>query len=103
MLSCIASAQRTARSAWSACTTGAPKYAMIPSPMNLSRVPPNAKICATMRPWHSFRSATTSSHASDSLSVVKSRMSLKSTVTSRASPAPTVPVASSRSATCGEK
>src|SRR5262249_12650181 len=38
--SCIARAQRTARAAWSGCATGAPKYAMRPSPRYLSRVPP---------------------------------------------------------------
>src|SRR5438034_6023832 len=47
--SCIASAQRTARTAWSGCATGAPKYAMIPSPMYLSSVPPWWKIVSTMR------------------------------------------------------
>src|SRR5438034_5812192 len=34
---------------------------MMPSPMNLSSVPPWAKITSTMHPWHSFSSATTCS------------------------------------------
>ncbi|MNT48749.1 hypothetical protein D3C72_1855460 [compost metagenome] len=45
----IASAAFTARSAWSATSTGAPKNAMMPSPMYLSRVPPWAKMASTMR------------------------------------------------------
>jgi N-methylhydantoinase A/oxoprolinase/acetone carboxylase beta subunit len=46
---CMASAQRTARSAWSGCATGAPTYAMMPSPRYLSSVPPWAKSVATIR------------------------------------------------------
>src|SRR5207245_2887285 len=86
--SCMASAQCTARAAWSGCATGAPKYAMRPSPRYLSSVPPCAKTVSTMRAWYSFSMATTRSLASVSLNAVNSRRSLKRRVTSRLSPAP---------------
>ena len=81
---CISSAQATARPAWSGWSSGAPKYASMPSPMNLSSVPP----------WRN----TTSDHQGEVLvqeldhllgssiraaMAVKPRMSEKSTVTSR--------------------
>src|SRR5213083_1915810 len=75
---------------------------MMPSPMNLSSVPPEAKIVSTMRAWHSLSMATTWSLVNDSLRAVKSRRSLKRIVTSRLSPAPTSPYSSSRAATGGE-
>ena len=43
----IWSAACTARRAWSLCGTGAPKNAITQSPMNLSSVPPAAKIAST--------------------------------------------------------
>ena len=42
---------RTARSASSGRGSGVPKVAMMPSPMNLSSVPPCSKIARTMRSW----------------------------------------------------
>src|SRR5262249_10344797 len=83
---------------------GAPKYAISPSPRYLSSVPPYAKTSATIASWNSFSIATTCGPARCSLSAVKPRRSLKSTVASRVSPAASVPPASaSHSATCGEK
>src|SRR5439155_14414127 len=97
-------AQRTARGAWSGWATGAPKYAMSPSPRYLSSVPPCAKTVSTMRAWYSFSMATTCSPESASLRAVNSRRSLKRRVTSRLSPAAAPsPSASTRAATWGEK
>ena len=56
----MATAHRTARDAWSGCATGAPKYAISPSPRYLSSVPPCAKITSTVRSKNVFKSATTS-------------------------------------------
>ena len=53
--SCAASSmarpQRTARSGSSSWVEGAPNTAITPSPMNLSRVPPNRSISRRTRAW----------------------------------------------------
>ncbi len=57
-------AARTARTAWSAWRTGAPKKAITQSPMYLSRVPPHEKIASTAWvKYPSIRSATSSGRA----------------------------------------
>jgi len=81
----MARAARQARTAWSGVAIGAPKTAITASPMYLSRVPPSRSTQSVIRvrysrsvrtPWGSFRS----------VKVVKSRMSVKRTVTDRTSP-----------------
>ena len=47
----MASPQRTARSGSSSWDEGAPNTAITPSPMNLSRVPPNRSISRRSRAW----------------------------------------------------
>ena len=48
--SCIASAHRSARSAWSVVGSGAPKTAITASPWNLSIVPPCSEITSAIAP-----------------------------------------------------
>ena len=79
-------AARTARSAASGIATGVPKVAMIPSPMNLSRVPPASKIAATMRSWYSDSSCSDWVGVSPAQVRVKPARSLNSTTTSCSRP-----------------
>jgi len=76
----------------------------MPSPMNLSSVPPWRNTTSTMRERYSLSSRTTWGLSSRSDSEVKPRMSAKSSVTSRCSPsALPVPTSMMRRATSGEK
>ena len=75
---------RMARSAWSSCAIGAPKNAITASPMNLSSVPPYAKIESTAAEKKRDRNSATSSGAFVSDTVVNPEMSAKRIDTSAA-------------------
>ena len=80
---CISIAARRARSASSACARGAPQFAMMASPMNLSRVPPCSNTMSTISLKYSLSSFTKSSGAMRSDIGVNPQMSLKRIATGR--------------------
>ncbi len=82
----MASAARSAARTWSGTSTGAFQNAIMPSPMNLSSVPPVSSTCCVSGVWTEFRKPTTSSAESRSEREVKPRMSENSTVRMRVSP-----------------
>ena len=83
---CIPSAAATASCGWRGFGSGAPQNAMIASPMYLSIVPRLSWMTAVIGVRYAFISADSSRGGSRSDSVVKSRTSEKSTVSSRLSP-----------------
>src|SRR5207248_5007536 len=82
---CIDSAARTARSASSSCATGAPKTAMMPSPVSLSTCPPKVLTAPASAAITRSMTAPTRSGSRSSAQAVKSDRSPNSTVTTRRS------------------
>src|SRR2546423_9252449 len=82
---CIDSAARTARSASSSCATGAPKTAMMPSPVSLATCPPKVLTAPARAAITRSVTAPTRSGSRSSAQAVKSDRSPKSTVTTRRS------------------
>ena len=93
---CIASAARTARSGSSSWATGAPKTAMMPSPVSLSTCPPKVRTAPASAASTRSVTAPTRSGSTPSDHAVKSERSPKSTVTTRRSAAGEVAAAGQR-------
>ena len=83
--SLTAIAARTARSGSSPYAVGAPKTAMIASPMNFSTTPPNDSSSLRTRSWYGESTALTSSGSSFSARPVNPTRSTKTTETIRRS------------------
>ena len=74
-----------ARSGSFSCASGAPKIAMMPSPMNLSIVPSYLRMTEMRPPKHSFKTIETSSTSIFSERAVNPVTSANTTVTRRRS------------------
>ncbi len=87
-------AAETALRAWSGWTIGAPKKAMTASPMNLSSVPPSAKIASAAKVKKVDRNRDSESGSIPSAALVNPTMSAKKTVTFRVLTRSMTPLAS---------